>query len=330
MVSDEFYIVEFNWKHVGFHTEPLRSRLRKNVSELLDKGKPGNPDWVTIGIAENCQEAQKYIEAFQAEWKKHAVARERGKRGATRPYHDREWLTEARLTRTLQDIGDEFGVTRQNISLWCKKFNILPRQVPVVPAPFETFLDYVKDRRSRGWSKTRIYAESGHSCHIVDPYIREANVDTQVVRFHLQVDTTGDGCWPWQGCRHPYGYGRLHWKEQGTLYAHRVAWELAYGPIPEGKQVLHKCDSPPCCRPDHLFLGTAADNIHDRDMKGRGIAGLMPRNIRDIRTRCAAGESPKTIAQAHGIHESTVRNIHSRKTWDWLETDHTIRGAWGL
>jgi len=68
------------------------------------------------------------------------------------------------------------------------------------------------------------------------------------------------------------GYGR---KKVGsrTVLAHRHAWELANGLVPEGLCVLHRCDNPPCINPDHLFLGTRADNNADRDAKGRSKRG---------------------------------------------------------
>jgi hypothetical protein len=71
-------------------------------------------------------------------------------------------------------------------------------------------------------------------------------------------------CWIWTGNIGPNGYGRF-----GQRYAHRLSYEWMRGPIPEGMFVLHHCDNPPCVRPDHLFLGTAADNSHDMVRKGR-------------------------------------------------------------
>jgi len=64
------------------------------------------------------------------------------------------------------------------------------------------------------------------------------------------------------------GYGRVNFNGQ-RFVAHRLAWELTNGPIPEGLFVLHKCDNPPCINPDHLFLGTNKDNTQDMLAKGR-------------------------------------------------------------
>ena len=86
-------------------------------------------------------------------------------------------------------------------------------------------------------------------------------------RFWANVDKS-DTCWEWTGYFHPYGYGVLY-VEGKNILAHRLSWELENGSIPEGMQVLHHCDNPPCVRHDHLFLGTQADNIEDMCEKGR-------------------------------------------------------------
>ncbi len=80
-------------------------------------------------------------------------------------------------------------------------------------------------------------------------------------------------CLEWTGTRNPHGYGRFSRRGRQEL-AHRVAYELAVGPIPDGLQVLHRCDNPPCVNPTHLWLGTPADNAHDRDTKGRRRTGI--------------------------------------------------------
>lgn len=79
----------------------------------------------------------------------------------------------------------------------------------------------------------------------------------------------GDGCWEWQGAKGTFGYGAVNVWPRRQMTAHRRAWELWHGPIPEGAHVLHRCDNPPCVRPDHLFLGAPADNVDDMIAKGR-------------------------------------------------------------
>lgn len=87
-------------------------------------------------------------------------------------------------------------------------------------------------------------------------------------RFWEKVQKT-DSCWLWTGGSVPRGYGRFLWPDGRKGYAHRFSYELANGPVPDGLWVLHCCDNPPCVRPDHLWLGTHADNMHDMAAKGR-------------------------------------------------------------
>lgn len=91
--------------------------------------------------------------------------------------------------------------------------------------------------------------------------------EAEYLRFidNVLVD---DGCWEWGGGRTADGYGRL-WVGGREAYTHRLAYELWVGSIPEEHFVLHRCDHPPCLRPDHLFVGTAADNFEDMRAKGR-------------------------------------------------------------
>lgn len=101
-----------------------------------------------------------------------------------------------------------------------------------------------------------------------------------IERFWRKVHKgSPDECWPWQACKLPKGYGMFVLRDGATwttFYAHRVAWAITHGPIPGDLCVLHHCDNPLCCNPGpgHLFLGTQADNAHDRDRKGRHIPGI--------------------------------------------------------
>ena len=87
-------------------------------------------------------------------------------------------------------------------------------------------------------------------------------------RFWEKIQVT-DECWEFQGAKSQFGYGVFQMgRGIGTRHAHILAWELARGPR-NGMWVLHKCDNPPCCRPDHLYLGTQADNARDMSRRGR-------------------------------------------------------------
>lgn len=86
-------------------------------------------------------------------------------------------------------------------------------------------------------------------------------------RFWSKVEKT-EACWNWVGATSRRGYGAMN-IDNRTLQTHRVVYELTYGTIPAGLCVCHHCDNPRCVRPDHLFLGTHADNMHDMVRKGR-------------------------------------------------------------
>ena len=94
----------------------------------------------------------------------------------------------------------------------------------------------------------------------------EQRFDRDVVR--------GDGCWGWNGTPDRQGYGFVTVRGR-HVRAHRFSWERANGPIPDGLCVLHKCDTPSCTNPAHLFLGTRTENAKDRDGKGRYRNGQM-------------------------------------------------------
>ena len=141
--------------------------------------------------------------------------------------------------------------------------------------------------------------------------------------FWSQV-AKGDGCWVWTGLKNGDGYGSV-WFGKRMDGTHRVAWTLTNGPIPDGMMVLHRCDNPPCCRPDHLFLGTQADNVRDMHAKGRarkahgsacGMSKLTEEQVSEIRHRYAAGDVSQTkLAAEYGVSQVMVSQIVRRKTW---------------
>lgn len=111
----------------------------------------------------------------------------------------------------------------------------------------------------------------------------------KAIPFWNRVKGTGH-CWLWTGCRNDDGYGVVRFNG-GMCKAHVVAWFLTNGLIPDGLDVLHECDNPPCVNPDHLFLGTNADNCRDRQAKGRTKNLELGPLAQASKTHCPAGHA---------------------------------------
>jgi uncharacterized C2H2 Zn-finger protein len=151
------------------------------------------------------------------------------------------------------------------------------------------------------------------------------------VRFWNSINFDGDnGCWIWVGCTSEYGYGLISWKWPGrksrSTLSHRVSWLLNMGEFDYSLDVLHKCDNPPCVRPSHLFLGTAADNMHDMDAKGRRrskpsigekhpMSKLRDRDVVLIKSMLSAGDMVHDVARCFGVSPHTIYKIRSGQLW---------------
>ena len=161
-------------------------------------------------------------------------------------------------------------------------------------------------------------------------------------RFWAKVDKSGgaDACWIWTGARMPKGYGRFC-VNQRTGLAHRAAWRIANGDVPDGMHVLHRCDNPPCVNPAHLFLGTHADNMHDMAIKGRaavvrvsgerhwskktptkivrgerhGRSKLTEEQVRRVLT---SDESGADLGRRFGVSKNTIYKIRRGVNWKGL------------
>jgi hypothetical protein len=163
-----------------------------------------------------------------------------------------------------------------------------------------------------------------------------------LIEARVEYDTNG-GCWLWSGSHGQHGRVSFDGAMIGT---HRLSYEAFKGPIPDGLWVLHKCDVPACCNPDHLFVGTHQENVQDavskgrmwaqkpenrtlarermanaaaqRDWKGEKVptAKLTPEKVREIR---ACTDSLRAIGRRYGIHEKSVRQIKNRRNWAHVE-----------
>lgn len=145
-------------------------------------------------------------------------------------------------------------------------------------------------------------------------------------RFWSKVDKRGpDECWLWMaGILVTAGlptYGMM-WVGKQNQAAHRVSWQIHFGPIPDGLFVLHRCDNMPCVNPAHLWLGTQLDNMRDRSAKGRapigekaGLARLTEEQVRAIRLDM---RSNSALGRTYGVHRKTIEYIRIRRTWKHL------------
>ncbi len=170
--------------------------------------------------------------------------------------------------------------------------------------------------------------------------LRKPLVGTPKERFWYKVDKNGpfaerlgSRCWVWTGptttgANSCSGYGVLAYGGSPSRQevTHRFSWRLHNGPIPEGLLVLHKCDNPPCCNPDHLYKGTYQDNADDRVRRGRQPQGeahssskLTETQVRAIRQDYTQGlHTYPTLALVYGVSASAIRSIINRRTWKHL------------
>lgn len=142
-------------------------------------------------------------------------------------------------------------------------------------------------------------------------------------RFHKKV-LKSDGCWEWQASLNHGGYGQIGFNG-GVLYAHRAAWILANGPIPDGLYVCHKCDNRKCCNPEHMFLGTFEDNMNDKVQKerqARPIGEKSPTSkltweqVREIRERYKNETiTQPVLAKEYGVSVSAISHALTNRTW---------------
>lgn len=134
-------------------------------------------------------------------------------------------------------------------------------------------------------------------------------------------------CWTWTRSTNSAGYGTLTVAGRAR-YAHRLAYELAKGPIPKGADVMHSCDNPACINPDHLEVGTRSQNMADCHARGRsripkpilrgeqnGAAKLTAEQVVDIKQRLGNGETQQTIADDFGVSQTLISAIKLGRLW---------------
>lgn len=130
-------------------------------------------------------------------------------------------------------------------------------------------------------------------------------------RFWKMVQLGGE-CWLWTGALTSTGYGDFHvGKGSAHVFAHRFSYEMYNGPVGDGLVVMHTCDIPRCVRPEHLRVGTVADNQRDMAVKGRsGMLKLTDDQVRELRSLALRGGSTVSgLAKLFGISWPSAKRI---------------------
>jgi DNA-binding XRE family transcriptional regulator len=162
-------------------------------------------------------------------------------------------------------------------------------------------------------------------------------------KFWKYVDKSQD-CWLWMGAT-AHGYGSFT-SDGKTWRAHRLSYLWAYGELPNDLDVLHSCDTPPCVNPDHLFLGTQADNMADMATKGRSIKGRSVKNKTHIypnqrksvpqkltadqvcairRIRKEEGMTTRKLGKMFNVHHTTIGAILRGEYWSHVtKSQHDV------
>ena len=160
--------------------------------------------------------------------------------------------------------------------------------------------------------------------------IKSSALETIAQKLSRLTSIQEDGCWMFLGPWTSHGYGHLSYDGQ-IFRAHRISYELHRGPVPEGKMVLHKCDHRYCINPEHLFIGTAQDNVNDMIAKCRDIFGenfgenngqakLTEDEVLQIKRLLADGQYKlKEIGGMFGVTDSAVKQIKYGKTWRHIQ-----------
>lgn len=175
-------------------------------------------------------------------------------------------------------------------------------------------------------TQTKMGHVAGEPFHYLRGHATKESNESRFLRNFEKAK--GDACWLWMGKPDAYGYGVI----SNKVKAHRFSYEYHYGPFDKKLDVLHRCDSPGCVRPDHLFLGTQADNNRDMWSKGRGhipdtrgenhpTAVLKESEVRRIKKLIKKGMRQQDIAEMFKVSKSCIGFISSGRNWKHIRED---------
>lgn len=182
------------------------------------------------------------------------------------------------------------------------------------------------------WNFVLVFIESVVLClvlRVVIKWVRMADsifdnlTPKDVRRFCQKINfNADDGHWLWTAGADEHGYGRF-WLRGQMVLPHRLMWYIEYGIDPGNYGVLHQCDTPPCCFPEHLFLGTQQDNASDMSVKGRSTRGerstshkLTESQVKDILAQ--PYRTVTELGRIYGVNHHTISDIRNGKTWGYL------------
>lgn len=170
-----------------------------------------------------------------------------------------------------------------------------------------------------------------------------AKIKPPFARFWSKAKKSVHGCWEWQGALQENGYGVFNTGRGKTESAHRYAYRLTFGHIPDGMVIMHSCDNRRCVRPDHLKLGTYKENNHDAIDKGRmrysprrgeghPNSKLTEEQVRLMRSWWAkrkqcTGVTLESLARYFGVGRGTVMKVVHHEAWQHVKAEHRIPGG---
>ena len=195
-----------------------------------------------------------------------------------------------------------------------RRYEMQRKYTYVCPKCGKSFIDYASNHRKFCSKTCSVSVQWSHTKEV----------------FWARVDKSAgaDACWLWTGFKNKAGYGIISWHNHPTL-AHRLAYELTIGQIPDGLLACHKCDNPGCVNPEHIFIGTDADNMADKSrkeryqkelLKNRGANNFNTKLTWELVTEMRALYAPRKmgyrrLAEKFGVARNNVRQIIKQKTW---------------